>query len=279
VTIQTDQDSTFIYNYELYCGSINFVLTPDYDTTNSVYKIYFSYNGTYTWSTDTMTGFTPYNTFIRPNTTLTTYTTNSIITSITGIPSSFVAFSNNASYYGDPSPSTTDFISFNQPVVTNYINTSTLEASDIQCVDVTTNILSANTLSVNSITTNLTRCVANPNTYTPCWLIDTNINGYFLESMRPLLASCKALASNDDGFVVYPGYKLVIYRYANYIILSGQSPWSGTDDFTRQTRTIDNTNGTSPVIYSSSSLYGTANQVQSCRIYYGTTEISLNFLS
>ena len=283
VTLQTNQPGNFAYEYHFYCGNINFSFRPDFDSTTSVYKIRFSYAGTYTWSTDTMLGFTPNSTFIRLNTSMTTFFINrsSTIPLFYGIPTS-IPYSNTSSYYVDTAPSTTNFMSINQRLIVNNIFTSDISCNAITATGniVTNGNITANNMSVNNITTRLQSPAVNPYTYTPAFIITSNINGYFLDNMLPILASCKALASDDDGFVVYPGYKLVIYRYASYIILSGNRPWAGADDFSSQTRTIDNTTGTTPVLYSSANdLYGSVNQVQSCRLYYGSTEITLNYLS
>ncbi|MEN9946980.1 MAG: hypothetical protein RLZZ293_1366, partial [Pseudomonadota bacterium] len=85
-----------------------------------------------------------------------------------------------------------------------------------------------------------------------------------------------------DAFIVAPGYILVLYRYANYIILSGQRPWAGSTDFDSQTRTIDNSNGTAyAVLKSKDQIYGSENQVQSFRLYYKSydREITLPIFS
>jgi len=295
VTLQANQPGTFEYEYHFYAGNINFTLTPTFDSTTTVYKILFSYMGSHTWTTNTMLGFTSLNTYIRLNTSQTSVFINRLSTLPvwTGIPA-FVAYSNTASYYVDPAPSTNNFLSINQLLVVNRILTSDVSCNNVTATgsitatgNITTNgsitatgTITTSSMSVNNITSRLQSAVVNPNTYTPGFIITSSLSGYFLNNMCPLLASCKVLASDDDGFIVYPGYKLVIYRYANYIILPGNRPWAGADDFSSQTRTIDNTTGTTPVIFGSSNdLYGGANQVQSCRLYYGSTELTLNYIS
>jgi hypothetical protein len=117
----------------------------------------------------------------------------------------------------------------------------------------------------------------------PCFYIDNAIANNFAlqEFTKPIYCSYKALGSNDDAFIVYPGYILVVYRYAFYAILAGQRPWSGDTDTSSQTRVIDNSTGTSPIFIRSLDLYGFSNQVQSCRVYYksGNNEMALPYYS
>ena len=107
-------------------------------------------------------------------------------------------------------------------------------------------------------------------------------NNFQLQNfMKPIYSSYRAMSAIDDAFIVYPDFILVVYYYAGYNILAGQSPWSGTNDTTRQTRTIDNSNGTTPIFITSQNLYGSSNQVQSCRVYYKSlsNELQLPYFS
>jgi hypothetical protein len=69
------------------------------------------------------------------------------------------------------------------------------------------------------------------------------------------------VADVDDIYVVYPGYKLIVYFNDGY---SGQSA------------IINNYTGTTPTYIDSVSLYGSNNAINSCRLYYlnDSTEIT-----
>jgi hypothetical protein len=112
-----------------------------------------------------------------------------------------------------------------------------------------------------------------PGTYFGVWFVDAGLANYKLDRFRPVPCSCSAAGSSDDIWIVCAGYKVVLYYYAGYAILAGQRPWSGGTDTAAQTRTIDNTNGTGYVCATSNDLYGSANQVGSCKVYYRNTEI------
>jgi hypothetical protein len=105
-------------------------------------------------------------------------------------------------------------------------------------------------LSVSNLTSNNFLCGQN---LTPAYMLDgTRTSGYI---WWPITCSQYHLRSSDvdDSYVVYPGYKLIVYYNDGY---------SGTSG------TIDNYNGTTPSYVNSSSVYGGINQINSCRLYY-----------
>jgi hypothetical protein len=57
----------------------------------------------------------------------------------------------------------------------------------------------------------------------------------------------------DDNYIVYPGYKLNLYYNDGYNSYAG---------------TIDNYSGTTLRYAASISIYGSQNQINSCRLYY-----------
>lgn len=123
-------------------------------------------------------------------------------------------------------------------------------------------------------------CVmASPHTYFGVWFIDAGINYYKLDRFRPVPCSVSVAGTIDDCWIVCPGYKVVLYRFSNYGIIAGERPWSGSTDLTSQTRTIDNTTGTTFVCIPSTDLYNSSNQVGSCKVYFKNTEITMSYLS
>ena len=291
ISLFTNQASTtFTYTYNYYCGSIIVSFTPDYNpTSNDTYQVYFTNTGTYTWETDTLLGFVNVQSLMTVNTTFNTFTSNSTVRISPTIPD-FQNFQHITDYSISQTNPTT-FTQINQPLVSNELITNKVNSTELISQTINSNTLSASTLTTSSIntssiTTNQINGINQPIhawANIPCFYIDNNIanNVQLQEFTKPIYCSYKALGSNDDAFLVYPGYILVVYRYANYIILAGQRPWAGSDDVSAQTRTIDNSNGSSPIFIRSVDLYGFANQVQSCKVYYksGSNEMTLPYYS
>ncbi len=287
----TNQASTtFTYTYNYYCGSIIVSFTPDYNpTSNDTYQFYLTNTGTHTWETDTMLGFINVESLMTVNTTFNTFTSNSTVRISPTIPD-FQNFQHITEYSISQTNPTT-FTQINQPLVsneliTNKVNSTELISQTINSNSLSTSTLTSSSINTSSITTNQINGINQPIhswANIPCFYIDNTIANNFQlqEFTKPIYCSYKAMGSNDDAWIVYPGYILVVYRYANYIILNGQRPWSGGDDTSSQTRTIDNSNGTSPIFYKSVDLYGFANQVQSCKVYYksGSNEMTLPYYS
>lgn len=273
----TDQPSSFVYTYNYYCGILSLGFNPDYNVSsnNDVYQFFSNYGNAFTWSTDTLLGFIPAGFTLTLNTTFTGFTNNGNIRISPVIPS-YIASNHNDEYIIVPTGST--FTQFNQPIASSEVITGSILTKELSC----TNTLNANILNVG--TYNVNSPIYSWGGSPPAILLNGIINNSsaMLDIVnKPILSSNKALGSSDDGFIVFPGFILIVYRYANYLILSGQSPWAGTDDFTRQTRTIDNSNGTSPILIRSSELYGSSNQAQSCRLYWksGENELLLPYYS
>jgi len=119
-----------------------------------------------------------------------------------------------------------------------------------------------------------------PNTYVGVWLVNAVLTSNILfDKQYPIMCSMRLCGSADDLWVVAPGYIVILYRYSNYAILPGDTSWSGTDDFTRQTRTLDNTTGSTLLVRTSIELYGGSNQVASCKVYYQSTELVYPYFS
>lgn len=120
-----------------------------------------------------------------------------------------------------------------------------------------------------------------PHTYVGAWLVNAPLTNLKFDRQYPIMSSMTELGSADDLFIVCPGYKLILYRFSSYQILEGVTTgvWSGSTDTQRQTRTIDNTSGTSCIVLASTDIYGGANQVASCRLIYHTTEITFPYYS
>lgn len=101
------------------------------------------------------------------------------------------------------------------------------------------------------------------------WFIDDNVTSgntsWLYVRQYPLLASSKYMGAEDDAWIVYPGFSVILYNANNY---------SGTT-----LATVDNTNGTSPISLASTDIYGGNNSVRSCRISYRGTQLNLNLIS
>ena len=123
------------------------------------------------------------------------------------------------------------------------------------------------------------RVITSPSTYFGAYFIDAGLSNYKLDRFRPIPCSVAVAGETDDIWIVSAGYKLVLYRYSNYGILAGQRDWAGSTDISSQTRTIDNTSGTDFICISSIDIYGTQNQVGSCKLYYQNNEITLPYIS
>jgi hypothetical protein len=101
--------------------------------------------------------------------------------------------------------------------------------------------------------------------------------------MYPLICSLSNAGKFDDFFVVAPYHKLELFYnadYANVNYTTANHPWTGTNNLTSQTRTIDNSSGTAIRYVSSTSTYRGANQVGSLKLYFHGQKIALgNFSS
>jgi len=275
IRLETEQPTSFQYTYELFIGTLNYNFLPDYDDTNSnVYKVYINWSGSYTWATSSGLAFQNRSSYLKSNTNITTSSSNSTILILTGVP----AFTEPSGFYSELNYITNtdgEYTQFTAPIVAT---NATIQGCDTN----TLSFVNANggSLNVSSITG-----INAPSRWSciPAYYIDNAIgNNFQLQNfMKPIYSSYRAMSAIDDAFIVYPDFILVVYYYAGYNILAGQSPWSGTNDTTRQTRTIDNSNGTTPIFITSQNLYGSSNQVQSCRVYYKSlsNELQLPYFS
>jgi hypothetical protein len=155
-------------------------------------------------------------------------------------------------------------------IADNYITC----ANNVTCGNVITGNVTTSGIITSNDTTTISLFSApcfSPFTYTPAYLIDGTIGSVDLTTsgvLCPIICSYNAIAGKDDGWIVAPGYALIVYYHSNYSIVSGGRPWSGSTDATAQTRSIINFTGTEPLFITSSSLYGSSNQVTSVRVYY-----------
>lgn len=157
---------------------------------------------------------------------------------------------------------------------TNSTLTGTLQTAFILPYPLTTSIRLQ-----TSIRADADCVISSPYTYFGAWFIDAGPTTYKLDRFRPIPCSVAVAGGTDDYWIVAPGYRIVLYRYANYAILAGGRPWSGGSDLAAQTRTLDNTNGDTFLSRSSSDIYGGTNQVGSCKLYFKTQELTMSYLS
>jgi hypothetical protein len=218
------------------------------------------------------------------NTTLNTFNANSSFRINPNIEA-YQNFQVNTQYTL-PQTTNSTFTRIKQPLVTKEINAETINTQNVVSNSLTTDSLNASYVSTNTIAPTQISGInqpIHPWANIPCFYVDNAIANNFQlqEFTKPIYCSYRALGANDDAFLVYPGYILVVYRYASYIIVAGSRPWAGDTDTSAQTRTIDNSTGTSPIFITSTNLYGAANQVQSCKVYYKTlsNEMSLPYYS
>lgn len=167
----------------------------------------------------------------------------------------------------------------NVVVTEGVVSTSSLLVDYAQFKQIEPYPATTSTAVKTSLIADADKVITSPATYFGVWFIDAGVGDYKLDRFRFVPSSVAACGTVDDYWIVCAGYKVVLYRYSNYAILAGQRPWSGSTDTEAQTRTIDNTNGTSFIGVTSSSLYGAANQVGSCKVYYKNVEITLSYLS
>lgn len=291
ISLFTNQASTtYTYTYDYYCGPLIIPFTPDFNTSGTdTYTFYLTYNGSYSWSTDTLLGYIDAGSIMTINTTTNNFTANADVRT-SPVLADFQYFQ-HISEYAILTTNPTTFTQIDQPLITNEIDTNTLNTyntttNNLNSATITTGSINSSSANITTLTAGQINGISQPVhawANIPCFYVDNTIANNFTlqEFTKPIYCSYKAMGSNDDAFIVYPGYILVVYRYANYSILSNQNPWGGTDNFTRQTRTIDNSTGTSPIFITSANLYGAANQVQSCKVYYKSlsNEMTLPYYS
>jgi len=131
-----------------------------------------------------------------------------------------------------------------------------------------------------SIRTDEDRAVQSPATYFGCWMIDHALDdSYLLNSFQPVPSSVAIAGTRDDAWIVGAGYVVVLYRYAKFEIVPGARPWAGTTDLNSQTRVLNNQDGTTFLCVASTDIYGGANQVGSCRLFYRGVEVTIPWLT
>lgn len=137
--------------------------------------------------------------------------------------------------------------------------TGTVQLNSLQCnsiygsgdVNVTSNLVYPNT----------TKTIIAPACATPAWIVNAGSADMKINNQYPIMCSLKKLGKIDDYFIVAPGYKLLLYSGLVYTgSLLG---------------TIDNTLGVTFTFRRSVDVCGGNNMVDSCRLYYYNTEITV----
>ena len=241
----SSNSSTSSRNYEIYITNATCSFTPTISPTSDTYTVNYTVN----YSQDTL--WQNYNLIMESF----GYYINTDISTISGNPT-LLTGSHGLNY------SSSNYIKS----TSNYsTNTSRLQINSI----VSNSIQNQNTIITNdlNVTNNLNVSNLRSNNFlfgqqlTPAYMLDgTKQSGF---NWHPITCSQYKLkvADVDDIYVVYPGYKLIVYFNDGY---SGQSA------------TINNYTGTTPTYIDSVSLYGSNNAINSCRLYYlnDSTEIT-----
>ena len=154
-----------------------------------------------------------------------------------------------------------NYSSFNYSLSTsNYsTNSSQLQINKI----VSNSIQNQNTITTNNLVCNN---LLLSQQMTPAYMLDgTKQIGF---NWHPITCSQYKLKAPDldDNYVVYPGYKLNLYYNDGYNSYAG---------------TIDNYTGTTLRYVASINIYGSQNQINSCRLYYlnDSNEITNDLIS
>ncbi|KAJ1414309.1 hypothetical protein B484DRAFT_401782 [Ochromonadaceae sp. CCMP2298] len=117
------------------------------------------------------------------------------------------------------------------------------------------------------------------------WMVNAGDNDFKIDNCYPIFCSLKNAGKRDDQWLLGPGFKVVLFFYADYNIIPGARPWAGSTDFESQMRTIDNTNGRSILSRTTYQAYGINNSVNvfdktgSLKLYYNDIEIKLQTFS
>lgn len=143
--------------------------------------------------------------------------------------------------------------------------------ANYQSVNYSTNIITTNTISNQStvyVNELVSKDIVNSGTiYNTNHIVTKKMIGaYMIDGTRmdtatitPIFFSTKYFRANVDNYwMVEPGYKIRLYGADAF-----GSPVYGN---------IDNANGTEPLFASSADLYGSTDQVNSVRLYFGDTE-------
>lgn len=175
----------------------------------------------------------------------------------------------------------------NCAIPNGYMSSSQIITDVIQVSNIYPTSLTTTTNVKTRLIADIDKPIMSPNTYVGCWVMNGGLGSLKIDSQYPIMCSLKYAGLVDDLFIVCPGYKIVLYRYEAYTVYAGGQPvgpgtfqiWPGTTDLERQTRTLDNTNGTTCIVSPSVDIYGSQNQVWSCKLYYRGTEIQFPYYS
>lgn len=170
------------------------------------------------------------------------------------------------------------------------VNNGYVSTSNCKIKEMTSYVGTASTDVKTHLIADYGKSIISSHTYCGAWMINDVISsGVRPNNIYPILCSLRKAGYFDDLFVLAGGYKLVLYRqeeYAiftgsayNYYIAMGDKVWSGSNETERQTRTIDNTNGTTWLTKTSVEVCGFENSVGSVKLYYYGNEITLPYLS
>lgn len=255
--VVTNTASTATRSYEVYITNASVSFTPTESSLVDVYQVYYTMNNTSdtTWQSSNFVNLAfGYN--INGTQATATLTPN---TGTYGANFSAVSYSMSSisSYL------TNNSVLYLNEVVANNINTQ-YEVSSNKMI---TNEVITNTTTTNTINSSI---IFNEN-----YIVSKKlVCGYFFDganagasTKHPIFGSTATMYANaDDYWIIEPGYKFVFYNNNNY-------------DGTGLQATIINTNSTEPLFISSVLATGTANAVNSVKVYFKDVEQTIAGLS
>lgn len=148
------------------------------------------------------------------------------------------------------------------------LNSTSVQTTTINATQINTNTLQTTSIGSSTGTTSVSSQIkASPlssiqsiGTYIGVWVVNASASDSKFDKMYPVIASQKKMGKIDDYWIVASGYKVELYTGLGY---------TGTK------YTIDNTMNYTFSISRSSTLIGSSNTIDSCKVFYGTTEITL----
>lgn len=262
--------------FDIYITNATVTFTPSITETTDTYRIeYIITSASGVADPDNFVSL-DYGFYVNANSSTFNKSSGDIILQTGAGGTNYVAYSRTTAFKNDYVVNGSSRMYANNLATNNILNQGSMSTNSL----VVSTSIQTNSLSINApLTAQPNKPITSPATYVGVWMVNAAVNDYKLDKFNAVLASVAVAGERDDYWIICAGYKVVLYRYSNYAILSGFRPWSGSTDWDSQTRTIDNTNGTNFISLSSSSIYGTFNQVGSCKVYYQNEEVTIPFLS
>lgn len=148
------------------------------------------------------------------------------------------------------------------------LNSTSVQTTTMNATQTNTNTLQTNSIGSSTGSTSVTSQIkASPmvslqslGTYVGVWVVNAGATDSKFDRMYPVIASQKKMGKIDDYWIVASGYKVELYTGLGY---------TGTK------HTIDNTMNNTFSINRSSTSFGSSNSIDSCKVFYGSTEITL----